>query len=265
VQPAAGDAGLSVGAAFFVHHQILGQPRKFVMEHAYWGPGYSDSQISAAIQSSGVVEADFEVRRLDEQEIAKEAARLVAEGKILGWFQGRAEWGPRALGNRSIVVDPRRAEMKDILNERIKHREMFRPFAPSILEEATGEYFERSDPSPFMTFAYSVRPEKRAMIPAPTHVDGTGRLQTVSQATNPRYWRLIREFGNLTGVPVVLNTSFNDNEPIVCKPEEAIQCFQRTRMDVLVLGNTLVTKSEPAAQRTRQNVRDAETVHRRYE
>jgi len=265
VQPAAGDAGLSVGAAFFVHHQILRQPRKFVMEHAYWGPGYSDSQISAAIQSSGVVEADFEVRRLDEQEIAKEAARLVAEGKILGWFQGRAEWGPRALGNRSIVVDPRRAEMKDILNERIKHREMFRPFAPSILEEATGEYFERSDPSPFMTFAYSVRPEKRAMIPAPTHVDGTGRLQTVSQATNPRYWRLIREFGNLTGVPVVLNTSFNDNEPIVCKPEEAIQCFQRTRMDVLVLGNTLVTKSEPAAQRTRQNVRDAETVHRRYE
>jgi carbamoyltransferase len=265
VQPAAGDAGLSVGAAFFVHHQILGHPRKFVMEHAYWGPGYSDSQISAAIQSSGVAGADYEVRRLDEQEIAKEAARLVAEGKILGWFQGRAEWGPRALGNRSIVVDPRRAEMKDTLNERIKHREMFRPFAPSILEEATGEYFERSDPSPFMTFAYSVRPEKRALIPAPTHVDGTGRLQTVSQATNPRYWRLIREFGNLTGVPVVLNTSFNDNEPIVCKPEEAIHCFQRTRMDALVLGNTLVTKSEPAAQRTRQNVRDAETVQRRYE
>jgi carbamoyltransferase len=265
VQPAAGDAGLSVGAAFFVHHQILGQPRKFVMEHAYWGPGYSDSQISAAIQSSGVAGADHEVRTLDEQEIAKEAARLIAEGKILGWFQGRAEWGPRALGNRSIVVDPRRAEMKNILNERIKHREMFRPFAPSILEEATGEYFERGDPSPFMTFAYSVRPEKRALIPAPTHVDGTGRLQTVSQATNPRYWRLIREFGNLTGVPVVLNTSFNDNEPIVCKPEEAIRCFQRTRMDVLVLGNTLVTKSDPAAQRTRQNVRDAETVHRRYE
>src|SRR5262249_19685768 len=147
--------------------------------------------------------------------------------------QGRAEWGPRALGNRSIVVDPRRAEMKETLNARIKHREMFRPFAPSILEESVGEYFERSEPSPFMTFAYAVRPEKRDAIPAPTHVDGTGRLQTVSRSANPRYWRLIREFGNLTGVPVVLNTSFNDNEPIVCKPEEAINCFQRTHMDVL--------------------------------
>ena len=249
VQPAAGDAGLAVGAAFFVHHQTLGQPRKFVMEHAYWGPGYSDSQISAAIQSSGLGGADYELRTLSEEEIAKEAARLIAEGKILGWFQGRAEWGPRALGNRSIVVDPRRAEMKDILNERIKHREMFRPFAPSILEEATGDFFERSDPSPFMTFAYSVRPEKRALIPAPTHVDGTGRLQTVSKTANPRYWRLIHEFGNLTGVPVVLNTSFNDNEPIVCKPEEAINCFQRTRMDVLVLGNTIICKKEPATVR----------------
>jgi carbamoyltransferase len=136
--------------------------------------------------------------------------------------------------------------MKDILNERIKHREMFRPFAPSILEEATGDYFMRSDPSPFMTFAYSVRPEKRDQIPAPTHVDGTGRLQTVGRAANLRYWRLIREFGNLTGVPVVLNTSFNDNEPIVCKPEEAINCFQRTRMDVLVLGNTIIEKGVPA-------------------
>jgi carbamoyltransferase len=136
--------------------------------------------------------------------------------------------------------------MKDILNERIKHREMFRPFAPSILEEATSDYFMRSDPSPFMTFAYSVRPEKRDQIPAPTHVDGTGRLQTVGRAANPRYWRLIREFGNLTGVPVVLNTSFNDNEPIVCKPEEAINCFQRTRMDVLVLGNTIIEKGVSA-------------------
>ncbi len=163
----------------------------------------------------------------------------------MGWFQGRAEWGPRALGNRSIVADPRRPEMKQILNERIKHRETFRPFAPSILEEAAGEYFERSDPSPFMTLAYAVRPEKRGMIPAPTHVDGTGRLQTVGRSANPRYWRLIREFANLTGVPVVLNTSFNDNEPIVCRPEEALDCFLRTKMDTLVLGNLLVHK--PAA------------------
>jgi carbamoyltransferase len=146
------------------------------------------------------------------------------------------------LGNRSIVADPRRANMKDILNARIKHREMFRPFAPSILAEATGEYFEKSYPSPFMTQAYSVRAEKRSAIPAPTHVDGTGRLQTVTKEANSRYWRLIREFGNLTGVPVVLNTSFNDNEPIVCRPEEAIECFLRTKMDALVLGDIFVRK-----------------------
>ncbi len=253
VQPAAGDAGLAVGAAFYVHHQVLGQPRKFVMEHAYWGPGYSPAQVRAAVEESELTSADFQIRTLPEDEIARETARLIAEGKIVGWFQGRAEWGPRALGNRSIVVDPRRAEMKNILNERIKHREMFRPFAPSILEESVGEYFERSDPSPFMTFAYSVRPEKRDQIPAPTHVDGTGRLQTVGRAANPRYWRLIREFGNLTGVPVVLNTSFNDNEPIVCKPEEAINCFQRTRMDVLVLGDTIITKREPSKSQPQKN------------
>ena len=150
--------------------------------------------------------------------------------------------GPRALGNRSIVADPRRPDMKDILNARIKHREMFRPFAPSILAESTGEYFEKTYPSPFMTQAYSVRPEKRELIPAPTHVDGTGRLQTVTYAANPRYWGLIREFADLTGVPVVLNTSFNDNEPIVCRPEEAIDCFLRTKMDVLVLGDVLIRK-----------------------
>jgi carbamoyltransferase len=244
VQPAAGDAGLAVGAAFHVEHQILGRPRKFVMEHAYWGPGYSEEQMRGALNDSGVSASDYDVRSLDEEQVAKETARLISEGNIVGWYQGRAEWGPRALGNRSIVVDPRRAEMKDILNSRIKHREMFRPFAPSILEEATGDFFTCSKPSPFMTFAYSVRPEKREAIPAPTHVDGTGRLQTVSRAANPRYWRLIREFGDLTGVPVLLNTSFNDNEPIVCRPEEAIDCFRRTRMDVLVLGNTIVKKKE---------------------
>jgi carbamoyltransferase len=246
VQPAAGDAGLAIGAAYFVHHQVLGQPRSFVMDNAYWGPGYSQEQIRTAVEASRLQSEGNEILELHEKEIAKEAAKEIAEGKILGWFQGRAEWGPRALGNRSIVADPRRPDMKDILNARIKHREMFRPFAPSVLAESTGEYFEKSYPCPFMTQAYSVRPEKREVIPAPTHVDGTGRLQTVSQEANPRYWGLIREFANLTGVPVVLNTSFNDNEPIVCRPEEAIECFLRTKMDVLVLGDILVRKPESA-------------------
>jgi carbamoyltransferase len=247
VQPAAGDAGLAVGAAYFIHHQVLGRPRSFVMDHAYWGPGYSPAEIHRAIQASPLAGTGYSISVLPQEELAHATAKRVAEGKILGWFQGRAEWGPRALGNRSIVADPRRAEMKDTLNRRIKHREIFRPFAPSILEESVGEYFEKSYPSPFMTLAYAVRPEKRNAIPAPTHVDGTGRLQTVSRAANPRYWSLIREFGNLTGVPVVLNTSFNDNEPIVCRPEEALDCFLRTRMDVLVLGDTLIEKPAGAA------------------
>jgi carbamoyltransferase len=244
VQPAAGDAGLAVGAAYHIHHQILGQPRTFAMDHAYWGPEFSKEDIRAAIETSGIARSGFEVTELAEEKLAMVAAKHIADGKILGWFQGRAEWGPRALGNRSIVADPRRAEMKDILNRRIKHREIFRPFAPSILEEATAEYFEKSYPSPFMTLAYAVRPEKRAVIPAPTHVDGTGRLQTVSREANLRYWRLISEFANLTGVPVVLNTSFNDNEPIVCRPEEAIDCFLRTQMDTLVVGDFLIRKPE---------------------
>ncbi len=243
VQPAAGDAGLSVGAAFAVEHTILGRPRTFVMDHAGWGPGFSQTQIRRAIGERVAGNDGIEIQELDEDALVDAAARELADGKILGWFQGRAEWGPRALGNRSILADPRRAEMKDVLNQRIKHREMFRPFAPSILEEATGEYFERTHPSPFMTFAYSVRPEKRAAIPAPTHVDGTARLQTVSRRTNPLYWKLIRAFGDRTGVPVVVNTSFNDNEPIVCRPEEALDCFLRTRMDVLVMGNFVLRKS----------------------
>ena len=247
VQPAAGDAGLAVGAAYYVYHHVLGHPRTFVMEHPYWGPAYSQEQIRAALERSSIASSEFQVTELPEEQLAKETAKEIAGGKIVGWFQGRAEWGPRALGNRSILADPRRAEMKDILNRRIKHREVFRPFAPSILEEATGEYFEKAYPSPFMALAYAVRPEKRKEIPAPTHVDGTGRLQTVSRSVNPRYWRLIREFANLTGVPVVLNTSFNENEPIVCQPEEAIECFLRTKMDVLVLGNTIVRKPASSA------------------
>jgi len=243
VQPAAGDAGLAVGAAFYVWHQILGKPRSFVMDHAYWGPGFGNSEIKKAIDGSSVRQGGYSVAELQETELVRRAAAMIAEGKILGWFQGRAEWGPRALGNRSIVADPRRPEMKDVLNKRIKHREVFRPFAPSILAESTGEWFTRSDPSPFMSMAYPVRPQKRDKIPAPTHVDGTARLQTVTGEANPRYWELIRAFRHATGVPVVLNTSFNDNEPIVCRPEEALDCFLRTQMDALALGDFLITRT----------------------
>jgi carbamoyltransferase len=243
VHPAAGDAGLAVGAAYYVWHQILRKPRSFVMGHAYWGPGYSRDEIRRAIDANGLGKNGCQIEELSEDNLMQRTAAIVAGGKILGWFQGRAEWGPRALGNRSIVADPRRPEMKEILNQRIKHREIFRPFAPSILAESTNEWFEKSHPSPFMTLAYSVRPEKREKIPAPTHVDGTGRLQTVTREANPRYWSLIKAFEQLTGVPVVLNTSFNDNEPIVCRPEEALDCFQRTQMDALVLGDFLITRS----------------------
>jgi carbamoyltransferase len=238
IQPAAGDAGLAIGAAFYVWHQVLGYPRKFVMEHAYWGPEFSDADIRRALERHGLA-----YRQLDRETLVRETAQRIAQGKVVGWFQGRMEWGPRALGNRSIVVDPRRPEMKDILNKRVKHREPFRPFAPSVLEEYTGEYYEHSYPSPFMLLAYKVRPEKRDKIPAPTHVDGTGRLQTVSQKTNPLYWQLIDAFRQLTSVPVVLNTSFNENEPIVCTPDEAIDCFLRTHMDVLAIGSFLVERA----------------------
>jgi carbamoyltransferase len=242
VQPAAGDAGLSVGAAFAVNHQTLGRPREFVMDHAAWGPQFSSQEIQSAIERFRGEGDEIQIDRLDEEALVQTTARHIADGKVLGWFQGRVEWGPRALGQRSILADPRRPEMKEILNRRIKHREAFRPFAPSILEERTGDFFEKTHPSPFMTFAYNVRQEKRSVIPAPTHVDGTARLQTVSRTSSPLYWKLIRAFGNRTGVPVVLNTSFNDNEPIVCRPEEGLDCFRRTQMDVLVMGNFVLEK-----------------------
>ena len=247
VQPAAGDAGLSVGAAFAVNHQVLGRPRDFVMDHAAWGPEFSRPDIVQAIDTFHGQGDDASITDVDEKTLLETTAKHIANGKIVGWFQGRVEWGPRALGQRSILADPRRPEMKDILNRRIKHREIFRPFAPSILEEATGEFFEKTHPSPFMTFAYNVRPEKRSVIPAPTHVDGTARLQTVSRNTNPLYWKLLRAFGDQTGVPVLLNTSFNDNEPIVCRPEEALDCFRRTQMDVLVMGNFILEKKPTTA------------------
>lgn len=245
VHPAAGDAGLAVGAAYYVWNQLLEKPRTFVMDHAYWGPGYTDREMRGALEGSAIRKGGYTVTELGEAELMRRTATIIADGKILGWYQGRAEWGPRALGNRSIVADPRRAEMKEILNRRIKHREIFRPFAPSILAEKTGEWFLKSHPSPFMTLAYPVRPEKRDQIPAPTHVDGTGRLQTVDRDANPRYHALISEFARQTGVPVVLNTSFNDNEPIVCRPEEALDCFLRTEMDALVLGNLLIARKNP--------------------
>lgn len=239
VQPAAGDGGLSVGAAFAVYHEKLGKPRSFRMDHAFWGPGFSAAETKNALASTKAVL----LSDLPEDVLLRRTAMHVAQGKIVGWFQGRSEWGPRALGNRSILADPRRAEMKETLNKRIKHRETFRPFAPSILEESVGEYFEQTHPSPFMTFAYKVRASKRSVIPAPTHVDGTGRLQTVNRDSHPLYWKLLRAFGDLTGVPVLLNTSFNDNEPIVCHPQEALACFERTKMDVLVLGNYILEKT----------------------
>ncbi|HEY6400569.1 MAG TPA: carbamoyltransferase [Blastocatellia bacterium] len=244
IPTAAGDAGLAVGAAFYVEHQVLGRPRSFKMDNAYWGPQFTNGQIRQALDSKKIADSGYRIAELDDEEITRETAKRIAGGNIVGWFQGRLEFGPRALGNRSIVADPRRAEMKDILNSRIKHRESFRPFAPSILEERVGDYFDHSHPSPFMLMTYRVKPEKRGEIPAPTHVDGTGRLQTVNREQNPRYWGLISEFERLTGVPVVLNTSFNDNEPVVCRPEEAIECFLRTKMDVLSIGNYLVEKAE---------------------
>jgi len=240
IQPAAGDAGLALGAAYWVHHQALGRPRSFVMEHAYWGPKFTSAQIASAVASSPL--GDVKIAQLAEEELVRIAARRLTEGKVVGWFQGRQEWGPRALGNRSILADPRRPEMKDLLNARIKHRELFRPFAPSVLEGFAGEYFDRDYDSPFMNFAFLVRPEKRLAIPACTHVDGTARMQTVSRRTNPLYWSLIREFHEMTGVPVLLNTSFNENEPMVLTPEEAVDCFLRTRMDILILGNYLIEK-----------------------
>jgi carbamoyltransferase len=235
LQPAAGDAGTAVGVCYYIHNVLLRQPRSFVMEHAYMGPEVANGSIESVIKRSGL-----QYRQLSDSEMTKAAAQIIADGKIVGWFQGRMEFGPRALGNRSIIVDPRRADMKEILNARIKKREPFRPFAPSILEERVGDYFEQSHLSPTMLMVHQVRQEKRATIPAVTHVDGSGRLQTVSKRTNPLYYQLISEFEHLTGVPVVLNTSFNEDEPIVCTPEEALNCFQRTPMDVLFLGNYML-------------------------
>ncbi len=246
VQPAAGDNGTALGAAYWVWNQVLGQPRGFVMEHGYWGPQFGPDAVDAALDAR---RADLEAQGCRVQVVDDDArlfdcvAERIAQGLVVGWFQGRVEWGARALGNRSIVADPRRADMREIINTKIKFREKFRPFAPSVLEEAYDRYFVGAVPDPFMIQVYPVRPEARSTIPAVTHVDGSGRIQTVNRNANPRYWGLISAFERRTGVPILLNTSFNENEPIVLQPSEALDCFLRTRMDVLVLGNHIVTKA----------------------
>ncbi|MBI4445041.1 MAG: carbamoyltransferase [Acidobacteria bacterium] len=252
IQPAAGDAGTALGAAFSVWNSVSNSDRAFVMEHAYWGPEFSTQQVQKTLEKHAE-----EIRALcgniqclqSETDLCRTVATTLADGQIVGWFQGRMEWGPRALGNRSILADPRRAETKDVLNIKIKKREPFRPFCPSILQEHVKEYFENAHPDPFMLSVYSIRPEKRAQVPAVTHVDGTGRLQSVSARCNPRFYRLLKEFGELTGVPILLNTSFNENEPIVCTPEEALQCFLRTQMDCLVLDSWIIRRGRASAPR----------------
>jgi len=256
IQAAAGDAGTALGAALYVQHAIFGEPRDFVMEHAYWGPEHDEATVRRAIAdrvagsagADGTWTVDGGVVAIetvaDGDRLAEDTAAAIARGEVVGWYQGRSEWGPRALGNRSILGDPRRDDMKNILNLKIKRRESFRPFAPSILEERTGEWFSESYPDPFMIKVYPIRPERRPEIPAVTHVDGTGRLQTVSERANPRYHRLIRAFERQTGVPILLNTSFNENEPIVNTPAEALDCFLRTKMDRLVMGDVVLARGE---------------------
>jgi carbamoyltransferase len=245
IQSAAGDAGGAIGAAYHVWNQELGRPRGFVMEHAFLGPEFGVAELRAlvAAKASELSAAGCTVEEIgDEAALCSRTAAAAAAGRVVGWFQGRMEWGPRALGNRSIVCDPRRADMKEILNAKIKRRESFRPFAPSIVREAVGDWFETDYDVPFMLQVYQVRVEKRPLIPAVTHVNGSGRLQTVTESQNARYYHLIRAFEKETGVPLVLNTSFNENEPVVCRPEEALDCFLRTKMDVLVLGDLFIER-----------------------
>lgn len=243
IHPNAGDGGTSLGAAQYVWHQKLGQPKGRPIEHAYLGHNFSNSEIEAELQHQGL---HYEKLHLDE--LVRKTAQAISESKVVGWFQDRMEWGPRALGSRSIVADPRNPNMKDILNARIKKRESFRPFAPSILEEHTHDYFEQDYPAPAMLMVYQVRQEKRSVVPAITHVDGSGRLQTVRKEHHPRYYALISAFNKLTGVPIVLNTSFNENEPIVCTPTDAIACFMRTKMDVLAIGDFYVKRCSQSRQ-----------------
>ena len=231
IQPAAGDDGLALGAALYASNAVLREGHRYVMRNAYLGQEFSEAEIRAALDAAGV---GYE--RLDRSALLEKATDDIVDGRVLGWFQGRMEWGPRALGNRSILAHPGFPGMKDILNARIKHREAFRPFAPSVLAERQGDLFEEAHPSPFMLHVYKIRPEWRERLSAVNHVDDTGRLQSVARDENPLYYDLISTFERRTGIPVLLNTSFNENEPIVCTPAEAIDCFRRTRMDALAIG-----------------------------
>ena len=245
VHAAPGDAGGAIGAAMMAWTR-LGGTRGFTMDHAFWGPVFGAAECARVLadRQTELKDAGCRIETLeDESQLCARVAGAIADGEVVGWFQGRMEWGPRALGNRSILGDPRRADMKAILNAKIKRRESFRPFAPSILAEAVADWFEEDDAVPFMTQVFQIRAEKRSLIPAVTHVDGSGRLQTVSREANPRYARLIEAFGRITGVPMVLNTSFNENEPVVCRPGEALDCFLRPRMDRLVLGEMMISRN----------------------
>ncbi|MDC0747082.1 carbamoyltransferase family protein [Polyangium mundeleinium] len=236
IQPAAHDAGTALGAALYIWHTMLGHPERLALRHAYMGPSFDDAALERALASSGLV-----YERVPD--IERRAAKLIADGDIVGWFQGAMEYGPRALGNRSLLADPRSPTMKQVLNDRVKHREPFRPFAPSVLAEEAAKWFcieKTAEASDFMLVAYPARPEQAGRIPAVVHVDGTSRVQTVRAETNRRYHGLISAFHELTGVPMVLNTSFNDNEPIVCTPEHAIDTFKGTRIDALAMGDFLV-------------------------
>ena len=239
IQPAAGDDGLALGSALYVSNSVLREGRRWVMRNSFLGPEFDESTIRRELDRAGLA-----YRRLEREVLLDEVAQHIADARVVGWFQGRMEWGPRALGNRSILAHPGHPDMKDILNARIKHREWFRPFAPSVLEERQGELFEHTHPSPFMLHVYKIKPEWRERLCTVNHVDNTGRLQTVSRDENPLYYDLIRAFEAKTGIPVVLNTSFNENEPIVCEPAEAIDCFKRTQMDVLAVGPFVCTKAD---------------------
>jgi carbamoyltransferase len=247
IQSAAGDSGGAIGAAYVVWHKKLRNVRCFQMEHSYWGPDFSTENIKKLLDSKNqlINSADCVVTKFtNESDLCAKTAQAISEGNVIGWFQGKMEWGPRALGNRSILGDPRRSNMKDILNLKIKRRESFRPFAPSILREATKDWFEVDYDVPFMLQVFQIKKNKRDQIPAVTHVNGSGRLQTVSERQNSRYHQLIKSFESITGVPILLNTSFNENEPVVCTPEEALNCFLRTKMDILVLGDYVVERKK---------------------
>ncbi|MEM6697436.1 MAG: carbamoyltransferase C-terminal domain-containing protein [Bacteroidota bacterium] len=238
VPPAGHDGGTSVGSSLYYYHQILDHPRREFQHQAYTGISFSNDEIEAMLKEKGM-----NYTRVEDDKIFDVVTDSLVNGGVIGWFQGKAEFGPRALGNRSILVDPRREDARNLLNEKIKRRESFRPFAPSILKEATAEYFEKVDEVPYMEKVFKIKKEKHEVIPAVTHVDGTGRLQTVDVKDAPRYHQLISKFAEKTGVPILLNTSFNENEPIVNSPEEALNCFIRTKMDTLVLENCIVSRN----------------------